>query len=58
MFENGDIEAGQWTVGTVQGLITDIPTCHDLVMRIVADAEAIILSRLAGMASGRLASSV
>lgn len=49
VFEDGDIEAGQWTVGMVQGIINDIPTSHDLVQRIVADATDIIQNRLAGM---------
>jgi NAD(P)H-dependent flavin oxidoreductase YrpB (nitropropane dioxygenase family) len=35
--------------GQVQGLIHDIPTCKDLISRMVADAEAIIGQRLAGM---------
>lgn len=51
VFEDGDIEAGQWTVGMVQGLINDIPTAEELVSRIVADAEEIISSRLAGLVS-------
>ena len=33
----------------VQGLITDIPTCAELVSRIVRDAEAIVDQRLAAM---------
>jgi nitronate monooxygenase len=33
----------------VAGLIHDIPTCEELVHRIVRDAEAIIDGRLAGM---------
>jgi nitronate monooxygenase len=53
VFEEGDLEAGIWTVGTVQGLIHDIPTVSQLVERIVADAEALISDRL-----GRLTESV
>ena len=45
----GDTEHGIWTAGMIQGLIQDIPTCEVLVNRIVADAEAIIRGRLAGM---------
>lgn len=37
----------------VQGLIHDIPTCAQLVARIVAEAEAIIASRLTRMMSAR-----
>ena len=46
---SGDTEHGIWTAGMIQGLIHDIPTCEVLVKRIVADAEAIIKGRLAGM---------
>ncbi|MGO4204812.1 NAD(P)H-dependent flavin oxidoreductase [Rhodococcus sp. TAF43] len=49
VYENGDSEAGIWTVGTVQGIIHDIPTAGALVERIVADAEALISERLAGL---------
>jgi nitronate monooxygenase len=45
----GDPDHGIWTAGMIQGLIHDIPTCKVLVERIVADAEAIIRQRLAGM---------
>ena len=51
VFEDGDPDAGIWTVGTVMGLIDDIPTCEDLVGRIVREAEEIITGRLAGMVS-------
>jgi nitronate monooxygenase len=33
----------------VQGLIHDIPTCQQLIDRIIAEAEAILDQRLAGM---------
>jgi nitronate monooxygenase len=36
----------------VQGLIHDIPTCAELVSRIMRDAEAIIRSRFETMLSG------
>ena len=47
--QSGDTNHGIWSAGMIQGLIHDIPTCHDLVTRIVADAEAIIRQRLSGM---------
>jgi nitronate monooxygenase len=47
--ETGDIDAGLVWAGQVQGLIHDVPTCAELLARIVADAEAIIGRRLAGM---------
>ncbi|MEN9682943.1 MAG: hypothetical protein RLZZ427_694 [Pseudomonadota bacterium] len=43
----GDTEHGIWTAGMIQGLIHDIPTCQELVSRIVGDAEQIIRDRLA-----------
>ncbi|ORZ20586.1 2-nitropropane dioxygenase [Absidia repens] len=46
VYTTGDPEFGVWTAGQVMGLIHDIPNCHDLVTRIVADAEAIITKRL------------
>jgi nitronate monooxygenase len=49
MLKTGDLSQGVFWAGMVQGLIHDIPTCQELVSRIVADAEAIIRSRLAGM---------
>lgn len=44
--ETGDLDAGLVWAGQVQGLIHDIPTCRDLLDRIVGDAEAIIRNRL------------
>jgi nitronate monooxygenase len=46
--ESGDLEAGLIWAGQVQGLIHDVPTCEELVRRIVRDAEAIIRERLGG----------
>jgi nitronate monooxygenase len=47
--QQGDLEAGAWSCGMVVGLIHDVPTCRELVDRIMAEAEAIIAQRLAGM---------
>jgi nitronate monooxygenase len=44
--EDGAIDDGIWSAGQVQGLIHDIPSCKDLVDRIVGEAEAIIRKRL------------
>ncbi|MGV9663249.1 NAD(P)H-dependent flavin oxidoreductase [Nocardia niigatensis] len=49
VFEDGDLDAGIWSAGQVQGLIDDIPTCGELVARMVTEAEALIQQRLAGM---------
>ena len=45
--ETGNLDAGLIWAGQVQGLIHDVPTCRDLITRIVNDAEAIIRGRLA-----------
>ena len=47
----GDMEAGAWSCGMVAGLIHDIPTCKDLIDRIMAEANAIINKRLPGFAN-------
>lgn len=47
--ETGNLDAGLVWAGQVQGLIRDIPSCHELLERIVSDAQAIIRDRLAGM---------
>lgn len=49
--ERGDTEDGIWSAGMVQGLIDDVPTVKQLIDRIVAEAEAIIDTRLASMVS-------
>src|SRR5258708_1509240 len=52
VYATGDADEGIWSAGQVQGLIHDIPSCAELVSRIMRDAEAIIQSRLEGMMSG------
>ena len=47
----GDMEAGAWSCGMVAGLIHDIPTCKELIDRIMAEANMIINQRLAGFAN-------
>ncbi len=37
----GDMDAGAWSCGMVAGLINDIPTCKELIDRIMAEAEDI-----------------
>jgi nitronate monooxygenase len=44
------MEAGAWSCGMVAGLIHDIPTCKELIDRIMAQANSIIRERLAGIA--------
>ena len=52
VMQEGDMEAGAWSCGMVAGLIHDVPTCKELIDRIMAEAEAIIPQRLAGFAKG------
>jgi NAD(P)H-dependent flavin oxidoreductase YrpB (nitropropane dioxygenase family) len=48
LLEEGDLGAGIFWAGMVQGLIHDIPTVKTLIDRIIAEAEAIIENRLMG----------
>jgi nitronate monooxygenase len=48
-WRTGDIEAGMVTAGMSGALVDDVPTCDELVRRIVSDAERIISQRLANM---------
>ena len=43
----GSMDAGAWSCGMVAGLIHDIPTVKELIDRIMAEAEALIVQRLA-----------
>ncbi|MBN9041262.1 MAG: nitronate monooxygenase [Rhizobiales bacterium 62-47] len=51
VYATGNIDEGIWSAGQVQGLIHDIPSCAELVSRIVREAEAIIHGRLDAMIS-------
>jgi nitronate monooxygenase len=42
MLEKGDLEKGTLAAGQCMGLIRDIPTCQELLDRIMAEAEAVI----------------
>lgn len=46
LFEDGDLDRGIWSAGMVVGLIDDIPSCQDLIERIVNEAEQVIKERL------------
>jgi nitronate monooxygenase len=48
LLKDGDLDAGIFWAGMVQGLIQDIPTARELIDRMIADAEAIITQRLGG----------
>ncbi len=47
VYEDGDADAGVWSAGMVVGLINDIPTCEELISRIVREAREIVARRLA-----------
>jgi NAD(P)H-dependent flavin oxidoreductase YrpB (nitropropane dioxygenase family) len=49
VLQDGELDAGACSCGMVAGLIHDIPTCKELIDRIMAEAEAIIRSRLEGL---------
>ena len=49
VLETGDLSRGVFWASMAQGLIHDIPTCEDLLSRIMREAEGIITGRLAGM---------
>jgi nitronate monooxygenase len=49
LLASGDLDKGIFWAGMVQGLIHDIPTCQELIDRIIGDAEAIVKQRFGGM---------
>jgi nitronate monooxygenase len=44
----GAMDEGAWSCGMVAGLIHDIPTCQELIDRVMSEADALITERLAG----------
>jgi NAD(P)H-dependent flavin oxidoreductase YrpB (nitropropane dioxygenase family) len=46
IMKEGDLDAGAWSCGMVAGLIHDIPTCQELIDRLMAESEALIRDRL------------
>jgi nitronate monooxygenase len=55
VYEVGDNDAGIWSAGQIQGLIHDIPSCQELVSRIVREAEEIIEGRLSRFVTSKKA---
>ncbi len=45
----GEMDAGAWSCGMVAGLIHDIPTCQELIDRIMSQAASIVRDRLSGL---------
>ena len=52
VYATGNADEGIWSAGQVQGLIHDIPSCAELVSRIIREAEAIMRERFETMMSG------
>lgn len=48
---NGEMEIGAWSCGMVAGLIHDIPTCQELMDRIMLESTQLIRGRLETMLS-------
>ena len=46
IMQEGTMDAGAWSCGMVAGLIHDIPTCKELIDRVISEAEEIINNRL------------
>jgi len=46
IMKEGDLDAGAWSCGMVAGLIHDIPTCKELIDRMMSEAESLIRDRL------------
>ncbi|MBL7500628.1 nitronate monooxygenase [Frankia sp. CNm7] len=42
VFEDGDLEAGIWGVGLVQGIIRDVPPAGEIVTRVVREARVVL----------------
>lgn len=49
IMQRGEMDAGAWSCGMVAGLIHDVPTCQELIDRIMAQAHDLIAGRLAAM---------
>lgn len=48
VLQEGEMDAAAWSCGMVAGLIHDIPSCAELIGRIMDQADTIISQRLAG----------
>mgnify|MGYP006247441745 FL=1 len=46
VFEKGDLEHGIWSAGISVARVKDVPSCKEMVSRLVSDAENIIDGRL------------
>lgn len=48
VLQEGEMNAAAWSCGMVAGLIHDIPSCAELIGRIMTEAETIVRQRLGG----------
>jgi nitronate monooxygenase len=55
VMQEGAVDDGAWSCGMVAGLINDIPSCQELIDRIMRDADQIIAQRLEGLRAGTAA---
>ena len=46
VFEEGDLEHGIWSAGISVARVKDVPSCQEMVSRLISDAEKIIDGRL------------
>jgi nitronate monooxygenase len=53
VYKTGDTDAGIWSAGMVQGLIRDVPSCEELVVRIMREAKVLIEGRLGSQLASR-----
>lgn len=49
VFEDGELEAGIWSVGMAQGLVHDMPRAGEVVRRVVTGAEVALRSALGSL---------
>jgi nitronate monooxygenase len=52
IMQRGELEVGAWSCGMVAGLIRDVPSCKELIDRIMAQANELIRDRLGGVLRG------
>ncbi len=49
ILSGGEMDIGAWSCGMVAGLINDVPTCKELIDRIMSEAEQLISKRLSAL---------
>lgn len=46
VMQQGEMDSGAWSCGMVAGLINDVPSCKELIERIIKEADVLINERL------------